>query len=697
MADGAVQTPRQHPREIIRALAFACEPAHIQSLAPKLEETSQGWSLLWAKTRGVQKASIALTEALGLKESALRSVDIAKMNAAGVVAPGDEMIRYLVHRDFSNEIDATPLSGERLVVVPDMAQSDMISILGKINSHATCVRAAVMEQVQGGNLTLFHLRDDPRRGSTLSAFMRAYTGHSVPVLKAFKTRFGVAFLPVSPPRDSLAGVAQLIHDVPKLFGRSVETPSGWKAEALLFAVARETGPEGMKEKYDTWYDIRNARFFGSAAYTQDRPSVQLAVPKRDPDASLRELQSRLNDPSAKFSQAVTLKSAGTISEIQRSDAELDAHIEALEADRRVIDRKLRAARSSKMRPSMLVVLPEAQFPAVAELLRQIITKRDSWEGIRYSYLPRRPGEAAQTEDETPFHLFHFGPDLAAEAKLRTGLRTFSCLEFYWSDPTWTAHYARSARVEVMVPWQMKLSPFPHSWDAAEIDQHLRNAITTWSDGKIELNSDAAELVVFAQRQGQDRELGVEVLRAADLRPLNGRTLVWFNTVLAQAGASQGDELRIDFENAEIRSQLAQARSERNAEVEAELAEAIAASKDQIDTAWSDFAQALETDLADRMKHISERTEAISGIEKQARKLDERFRETKRNIDKMREDAKSFAARTTKIPRTQSAEIDTFLKELSERDRKFNHSVEQANKQIDGMKTTLDRIRKAWFG
>jgi len=308
-----------------------------------LGDRDRGWSVILGYDWRRHDASVARAEALGLQQSGLQKVQAARRDGVQTRALGDEMIRYLIWRDFSNELDAPALSGERLVVVPDMKRAQMLTLLGQINTHATCARAAILEQAQGGNVTLFHLRDDPRRGSTLSLFLKAYRGLSVPVLKAYKTQQGTAFLPVDPPRESLAAVAQLIHDVPTLFGRVAASAEGWTPEALLFAVARDTQPAGTSRSYDVWYDIRNARFFGSAAFmpAADQPDVLVAAPAHRSEEALAALHRKLRDPSGAFARPLALRPAVR----QYGQVADKAELVALEAARRALDLRISARKA----------------------------------------------------------------------------------------------------------------------------------------------------------------------------------------------------------------------------------------------------------------------------------------------------------------------------------------------------------------
>lgn len=696
MAEGAVQTSQLLPRHVISALAFDCVPAHLAHLEPRLERGDRGWSLIWRYERRLHDASVAVAEALGLQHDGLQRVQAARRDGVQTRALGDEMIRYLIWRDFSNELDAPALSGERLVVVPDMKRAQMLALLGQINTHATCARAAILEQAQGGNITLFHLRDDPRRGSTLSLFLEAYRGLSVPVLKAYKTQQGTAFLPVDPPRDSLAAVAQLIHDVPTLFGRVTASVEGWTPEALLFAVARDIQPAGTSQPYDVWYDIRNARFFGSAAFmpAADRPNVLVAAPAQKSKEALTALQRKLHDPSGEFARPLTLRPAVR----QYAQSEDKAELVALEADRRVLDRRIRAAKAQLVRPSIMVVAQEDDFKAMAQLLRQIVGQEEYWNDVRYSYLSRAPGteKVADSGAHEPYHIFHFGADPAMAVQLRASLRAYENLSFYWSDPSWASLYGSAARVEVMVPFMHRLAPFPHSWEADELDAYLREMVYTWSDGRITLATGERQVLQFLPSETADGTLRLEVFRGSDLYPLNGKTLTWFNAVLAQAGGEQADALRLAMDETDARAALTNAQSARAREVAEDAEAAQKAAMGQIEKAWSGFSAALNEDLNDRMSHIKARAKEIEKIEEMAETLEKRFKTVKDNLDAMQRDANSFANRTNRIPRTQSQEIDAFLSLLSKRDESFEQAVSRAEAQINRMQETLSRLRSTWF-
>lgn len=705
MADGAIQTPELLPRQVISALAFNCDPGQLGTLSPRVEPGPRGWSLIWRDTRSGQAATAAIRDALDLRDSDLRRVAAEQRNAAETRPLGNEMIRYLVWRDLSNEPDAPPLAGERMVVVPDMDRADMLRLLQQLNTHATCIRAAVMEQAQGDNLTLFHLRDDSRRGSTLGAFLSAYRGLSVPVLKAYRTQQGTVFLPVNPPLESLAGVARLIHDAPGIFGRLAAPRQGWMPEALLFAISRAGDAAlGTRNLRETWYDIRDARFFGSAAFISEnaRPQVTVAAPVYVAETALRDLKARLHDPDGLFARQIGLRPSGRF-DIASEDASLLA---ALEADRRVLERRIRAIRNANAHKSVMVVAAEADFPLLAQLLQQIVGSDEHWRDVRYTYLTRSPGQPEDPERARPTHVFHFGPEAAEAVGLHAARAAYTSLDFYWSDPGWASSYGTLGRIEMMVPWGQRIMPFPHSWEAEEMDAHLRDMVSVWSDGRIALSDNERHVVQFVADAPTARNdaglspqtlLRLEVFRASDLYPLTGKTLTWFNAVLAQTGAFDGDTLRTDLETTEGRAAIAEARAKREAALGAEAQAAANAAEAQIDAAWEGFAEALQSDLDTRMTVLAARAEDISEIEERTKELETLLSETKTEFDAMQRDAASFARRASATPQRQSAEMTAFLRELADRNTKFTEMSASAEARLNLMRATLDRVKRSWFG
>ena len=705
MAEYAIQTPELLPRQVISALAFNCDPGHVEALSPRVETGAQGWSLIWSDTRSNQAASAAVQEALDLANIRLQRVAGERRAAADTRPLGDEMIRYLVWRDLSNEPDAPPLAGERMVVVPDMERGLMVGLLEQLNTHATCIRAAVMEQAQGGNLTLFHLRDDARRGSTLSAFLSAYRGLSVPVLKAYRTQQGTVFLPVNPPLNSLSGVARLIHDAPGIFGRLAAPRQGWVPEALLFAVSRAGDTAlGTRTLRETWYDIRDARFFGSASFTSEtvRPPVALAAPVAEAATALRDLKARLHDPAGLFARQIGLRPSGRF-DLMPDESSL---LTALEADRRVLDRRIRAIRNAKAPKSVMVVATEPDFPLVAQLLKQIVGSAERWNGVRYAFLTRPPGQPEDPRRIQPTHVFHFGPEAADAVGLHAARAVYNSLDFYWNDPGWASSYAAQARMEMMVPWGYRIVPFPHSWEADEMDAHLREMVSVWSDGRIQLSEGEHHVVQFVADKNADKEatpedigpkLRLEVFRAPDLYPLTGKTLTWFNAVLAQNNSLQGDSLRIDLEDTEGRAAIARTRAERESSLEAEAQAAAKVAGVQIDAAWEAFAKALQDDLDARMEAISARAKDVAEVEQKATELETLLYETKAEFDAMQRGAASFAEHATATPTRQSTEMTVFLRELSTRNANFSKLASSTEARMAEMRATLDRVKREWFG
>lgn len=695
MAD-AIQTPTLAPRHVISVLAHQADPETLALLDPRISTAEDGWSLIWRGSRGYQTSSKELADLLGLPANSLRTVPEEHRISAQTRHPGNEMIRYLVWRDYSNEPNAPPVPGEHLVVAPRLAVEDLRGILDKLNQHATCCRASVLSHARGGEITLFHIRGDERRGSTLKEFLVAYGGRKIPILNAYQTISGTAFFPVAPPAHSLAAVARLIANAPTLFAGLTEPRLGWAPEALLFAVARGSDlPGGDAENSDTFFDIRGERFFGSAKFIPEaeRPSLQFAQSLTEPTVAAEHIKARLVRPDSDFAAMLTLRKTTRSLKNEQNAAQLTT----LLAEKSALERRIKTVETAIAGQSAMVVANDESFAPLARLLRQIVGSAERWQGIRYAHLARTPGHIAQTDHHGSVHVFHFGPRVAQLSRLNAALKAYDGIEFYWTDPGWAATYGQTGMVEIIVPMEHRLSPLPHSWSATDMDEYLIDMVETWSEGDIVLPPGQRHVLQFVPGQGRDgTELALEVYAEEQLWPINGRTMTWFNTVLAQSGTDQEDELRTQFEDTNARAALLQARTEREDAISTEIDAAVTQAQSAVAQAWEGFAQALDKDLAERLAQMKKRATQIEEIEEQALALEAELAKAKDMLDALVGETSTFSLSTSVKVDDQNRSLKSFLSSVQRRSRQFDTSITASDAKVTEMRNTLERIRKSWF-
>lgn len=699
MAD-ARQTPPLPPRLILDVFAHKANPETLATLDPRVMAGEDGWTLIWRHGRAESEASTTLAAQFELRDTALLSVRDADRTSGAARHPGNEMIRYLVWRDFSNEPNARALLGEHMVIAPRMEQADLLEIFAKLNAHATCIRASVLAHPNGEDMTLFHLRGDDRRGSTLAQFLGAYRGGRIPILNAYATNSGTAFLPVAPPVLGLTAVARLVAAAPTLFAGLTRPRSGWAPQQLLFAVARSrdfgggsdnTGDKGI----DTFFDIRSERFFGSARFTSDISGhrLQIAQSLAEPAEAARRVQERLVRPDSAFSALLTLRKTVSHAQVKADEARLAT----MRAERQALDRRITALSSTLKGHAVMIVARDDHFAQIAQVLRQVVGAGERWEDIRYAYLGKAPGAEPDPSREEAYHVLRFGPEMARAARLTAGLTAHKDIAFYWSDPGWAANYGRLGKIEVLVPNGYRLSPFPHSWSAADIDAHLRDIVAVWSDGAVTLEPNRHYVLQFigVLRDGTP-SISLEVYDEAQLAPLEGRTISWFNAVLAQSGARQSDELRDKLQDTETRAKLEAARVAREAELDAEIEASIAGARTAIDSAWTEFGAALTADLVTQLAGMESRAEKIAEIEAQAKALEAELAMARTTLEALRLESSAFAAAESKKTEDQTREIAAFLKSVEARSRQFDDAVKVSDSRVSVMRDKLDAIRNSWL-
>ncbi len=691
MANTALRTPKLPPRKVIATCAYGADGDALLALDLRVDAGTDGWSLLFEESRKTRADLDRLLDDLQLSRSKLLSVPTAELVNSRAIGP--EMVSQLVHPDWINDESAVRESGERMVVAPRIDDRALVELLNRVNVHSTCCRAAQFDTVSGDPLTLFHLRDDPLRGSSLQAFIQAYRGKASPVLYAYSTPSGKVFLPVAPSAFALRAVASLIERAPALFNFAEPEADGWFPEALLFAAVRASDfprPSSSIDNEDFFFDAREARFFGAAAFAPDveRPRMVPAVPSPDQEGDLRNLRARLQAPDGPFAFPLRLRKAATT---QADDT--GARIQSMEAEKRILEGKILNLRAREAVQSVLLVAPEGGFDAVMRLLRSVFGRRRSWQGIRYRFAAAEDGDT-----DTARHVFWFGQSVAKDAQLFGMLIDHPDVRQYWSDPTWTAQYANHAKTTVMVPMGMRLTPFPHAWEASEMDEYIREMVDIWSEGAICLPQNEEHAIVFdlAEEAGDsgDRTPTLTVLVGAEFQSLSGDTIAWFNDVSAARATVAS---RVDI------TALAQAidaltfRTHNEARLESavdDLNKQVAAMEAGLDQALKDFEQVIGKTLADLREQISSRTADIGVLERSAAALEEKYKYARRKLTGMEGADSVFTNEASAQATEQYKSVDSFLALLDRQEKASATALDTLESKVIAQKRRIAEFRKS---
>ena len=703
----ALQTPKLDPRLVINACAYSGLREDLLQLGIYVEVTQEGWSLLVRNERNTKDAVSILCDHLQIKRKSLTQIEDHVRLGVQARPLGAEMISYLVRRDWSNGPDAQPIHTEKMIVASMMPNADLISLLDRINAHATCCRAAVFHPPTGTSFVLFHLRDDAVRGSSLRSFLRAYKGLKAPILNAYNTEYGTVFLPVAPPREALNAVATLIDCAPQLFGFSPNMKDGWLPETLLFAVTRaEDLPNQVdedigSERNDFYFDTRKARFFGSAVLTEAlRPRMISAVPLANPSQDLADLQERLRDPDGEFAFPLRLQADKThlLSEHSRSQ------LAEMKAEQRVLEVKINHLNAGLIRQSILVVLPVSAFGDMMVLLRKTVADIGTWDGIKYRYVtPDWKGFEALAphvggaEENDGLHVFHFDATLAEKVRLQSALSINKDISFFWGDPSWTAIYGRKAQIEIVVPLRTSLTPVPHSWEADRMDRYLCDMVSMWSKGEIDLNFSEPHVLMFYRPLGAAADaLDLVVFEAGDFRELSGDTITWFNAVQVHSARSAETQALLEEADALDFADIQTATAHRADDVKEHLNAEVEALQSFATQSIKDFQTHIDAELATLFDTLTSRSEKIEELEKMSLMMEGKYKYAKNKLDGAKTANGVFEVSAKGIIVTQQKEMDFLLKIIKDRENVFVNSAKETEAKINAMKQRLHELAGKWF-
>ena len=514
---------------MIRTLAYEVDPLVLVDMSTKIEVGPKGWSLLFLDEARHRERAGPMWRSLGVADSDMSAAPASALTRSEVVSIGREIVSLLARKDWIDENDARPLAGQKLVVTKEIEPQQLISLFNGFNRHATVCRAAEFD-AQGRRLMLFHLRDDPQRGSSLRPFLAATVDQRIAVLNAYRTDQGTVFLPKAPPSRTIAAVAVLMQRAPALFGFAEMDRERQFSSNLLFGLS-DAGDQ-QDARVDVLHDLRGVHFFGSEAFLQsNRPQVLLGTQVKNPLAAADAMAKRLADPASRFSRSIRLVTGAALPDLAATDREAVRLRAEIDKSRRRLEFLERRATA----PAIYAVADETGLQALAEVLRTSVLYRETWQGVQYGCL-------AHAETGHLRHVFAFEPSWFANLRRVANAPDQPGLTWYWSEPTWLRHYRTGAKVAVAVPIGTQMVPFPHSWTPRQIDDHLLEMLAVWSGGTLSLTAEDQPTLLFSSPEGRGVQL--TVVRPTDLAPLTGSTLAWLNDVqVVQEAARRPEDVK----------------------------------------------------------------------------------------------------------------------------------------------------------
>ncbi len=686
----ALRTPRlSDPSFVMQAVANFGDPAELVPLGITVDASTRGWVIMMRANRKTQPVISALCAALALKEEALDRIDDSERNATGVRSLGQEMLSHVIHRDWVNEGDAVARHGEKIIAARHMENEALAALLDKINVHATNCRAARFGADMVDGFTLFHLRDDPARGSTLQAFLKAYSGLEVPVLSAYHTEFGTVFLPKAPPREALGAVAHIMNRAPELFGFAAKGFSD-APSAMLFALVENDTSEGKSTHgRDMCLDLRHSRFFGSQAFAEHiRPVMITAMPSADPEKSIEDLGRQLRNSKGTFAHALQLRE--NQDELLARDTLTDLSI--LKSERKALDLQIRHIHAGLPAQVVLIRVGDEGLETVIHFLRGLVSRNDSWKGVSYKL------EQNSSVPEKRRHVFHFSPELAKEISIYARLQGKADIEWFRGDQAWTQIYGAFSRFQILVPWKTALHPLPHSWEADQIDGYLAEMVALWSGEKIRLPAGKEHVLVFYPQTGESGSpLAVDVYMEGDFRPIEGRTITWLNAVQAQLTlpSDKSEVLEAEVLEAEVLETDAEIASKRALKAEQIKAVLVAQEKEMLaygrDAVAAIF-DGIEKAVGDIVAQMEDRISLIQELETAAKDMERKYQAASGRLSGIHRKDRQFARKAKSETARDVREMTAFMDELERREKASDAAIARTTMRIQAMHSNIAAMK-----
>lgn len=677
----ALRTPRlSDPSFVMQAVANFGDPADLVPLGITVDVSTRGWVIMMRSTRKTQPVIAALCAALALKEAALERISDSERSATGVRTLGQEMLSHIIHRDWVNEGDAVARQGEKIIATRHMGNEALATLLDKINVHATNCRAANFGADMADGFTLFHLRDDPARGSTLQAFLKAYSGLEVPVLSAYHTEFGTVFLPKAPPRESLSAVAYIMDRAPELFGFAAKGATGAPSAMLFALVENDDSEEKGTHGRDICLDLRNSRFFGSQAFAEHiRPVMITAMPSADPEKGIEDLRRQLRNSKGTFAHALQLRE--NLDELLARDELVDLSI--LKSERKALDLQIRHIKASLPAQAVLIRVGDEGLDSVIHFLRGLISRNDNWEGVSYKL------EQNASDPEKRRHVFHFSPELAKEISIYARLQGKADIEWFRGDQAWTQIYGAFSRIQVLVPWKTALHPLPHSWDGDQIDNYLAEMVSLWSGESIQLPSGKDHVLVFYPNSEESGSpLAVDVYMEGDFKPIKGQTITWLNAVQAQLTQASEKGETLEAEALETDAEIASIRPPKAEQIKAVLAaqeqEMLAYGRDAVVAIFD----GVEKAVGDIVARMDERIGLIQELETAAKDMERKYHAASGRLSGIHRKDRQFAQRAKSETARDVREMTAFMDELEKREKASDAAIARTTKRIKAMHSNI---------
>jgi hypothetical protein len=372
--------------------------------------------------------------------------------------------------------------------------------------HATNVRVAIADGPGMPTLALFHVLDDHIRHSTVNSVRATGAYPELGWLTCHRTPHGTICLPQcsDPMEKTLNLVGRFVSTASAFFDteRNVNVDN----QLLLAVMPAAQMVEWNEQRYTLLYlpSLRFTEQYEVAEPASDYADVQLVSLKNSTDLGKEALSEAIREADPAVGYRLRLRRTRLALYPYDQDPDL-ADIEEVRLIEHInsLEHQLAYVRSSRIPKPVLLRFTQAQLPALADFLRDMIPSllEDSQPYDQPDSLPLRYAFEARPTFPYGYHYLLVNPYTATEidyAHLASWRKEEDGAEMrFWLDPFWSAYAPRmDGHCYVFVPYGMMLFPSLHSWEIDDLDIFLRKTLQAWLGDQNQTEMPVTPLYVF---------------------------------------------------------------------------------------------------------------------------------------------------------------------------------------------------------
>jgi hypothetical protein len=581
-----------------------------------------------------------------------------------------------------------------MVVTPAIEVEEAEHLFKNLSFHATATKVSSIQasqaQAQGGRY-LFHVKDDPRRKSSLQSVAAAGLFKNCLLLKGYDVQDVTTFLSSgsTPVEETLNEFNRLMETAPLLFSRRDPIHA-----ELTAAVASWPGKDGQTGSPDARLEfiyLRGMRFFGEELFTQRKVkhAAFSYIDLEESDKNLERLSQAISQAEPHVAYSLELRTArhiekNTIQRLNEQKARIEYNLAYLQS-------------ISKPRP-LLMRFNLKQLPALAAEIRSFPIHVILDGSIKYGF------QATEAEP-AGFHYLLVDPSLTARLELDP-YPLWKDLDAphtrFQLDPFWAGHYFDSGGIEesmVFVPESATIYPPLHSWDAASMGKYLRDTVAHWFRSNYEETAiPDRPAYIFDGETEPKAPISISVLDLDRLEPLHTR-LGWINDNLVIERAIEKEAVIRDMARDITWSKMAETITERMESIRAEFDDAAVETAKHMSDTTSEMTGVLTNEInrvvrdsyrmAEKVKRTDQRLAEWDDVCADMEETLKEVRKQVQNTNQAKNDAQREFFRIEQEIRRELAMADEKRKELEEG---LNEEIKKMQIANQKMKQRLKSIK-----